>query len=252
MIKESTPAAFDRVSIRSVLRGTEAPKPRGSSRRNKALVGWLLYCAVALGGTAAAFSVRDTLFPSLGASTDNRVWPNPKAVDSTVTSEHGSSTIAEAATTAAAAAALVEATATPTVASVEPETVPTVSNPSQGPGNSIDSSGPGGGATPAPGTTVDDSSKGPGPGTTVAEHPTETSTPGSASTPPASADAPATSASTPADPVSSSVAQRTERQGQRTRWRRRWWRRRSEPADSVAERVRRDARWPTGRPACGR
>ncbi len=95
MIKRSAPHAFDRVSIRSVLRGTDAPKPR-NSRRNKALVGWLLYCATAVGGTAAAFTVRDTLFPSLGAPTDNRVWPNP---DTTLTTEHGSASTDDTRTT---------------------------------------------------------------------------------------------------------------------------------------------------------
>ncbi|HEX3088903.1 MAG TPA: hypothetical protein VHQ23_09625 [Ilumatobacteraceae bacterium] len=189
MIKRSAPHAFDRVSIRSVLRGTDAPKPR-NSRRNKALVGWLLYCATAVGGTAAAFTVRDTLFPALGAPTDNRVWPNP---DTTLTTEHGSASTDDTRTTVTPTTLA----ATTLAAAAEAPTVPTVAGSSQGPGNSIDNSGPGAagpgpnagtgsGTGPAPGTTVDENQargQGPGPGTTVADNPSDTSTPSSASTP---------------------------------------------------------------------
>jgi hypothetical protein len=181
MIKGSPSPAADRVSIRSVLRGPVSGTPRSPRLRNKALVGWLLYCATAVGGTAAAFTVRDTLFPSLGAPTDNRVWVRPSS-DTTLTTERGSSSTANVDTTAATVAT----TTATTPPSVEAQTVPTVSNPEQGPSDTIDSSGPGsGGATP-PVTTVDDQPDGPGPGTTVADRPTDTSTPGS---PPSSVDA---------------------------------------------------------------
>ena len=74
MIKGSSSRAVDRVSIRSVLRGTDSAEAANCRRRrNKALVGWLLYCATAVGGTAAAFTVRETLFPSLGAPTNKGV-----------------------------------------------------------------------------------------------------------------------------------------------------------------------------------
>jgi hypothetical protein len=73
------PAAGDgqRVSIRQVLRGSNTPvgrfRPR---RRTKVLVGWLAYCLTAVGGTAAAWTVREALFPSGGPSTKS-VWVNP-------------------------------------------------------------------------------------------------------------------------------------------------------------------------------
>ena len=193
MIKGSSPDAFDRVSIRSVLRGAEAPRPRRSRRRNKVLVGWLLYCATAAGGTAAAFTVRDTLFPSLGAPTDDRVWPDQKAADTTLTTEHGSSSTAEIDTTVGATVAT--SVAITPGQSVEAQTVPTSVEEAQGPGNSVDNRGSGTAA--APGTTVNPTS-GPGPGTTVDDHPTDTSTPGSASIPPAGPETTQTSASTPA------------------------------------------------------
>lgn len=191
MIKGSSPVAVDRASIRSVLRGTDSAKPRASRRRNKALVGWLLYCFTAVGGTAAAFTVRDTLFPSLGAPTTPKVWD--QGTDTTATTEHGSSSAANSETTVATTVVV-----TTIAASVESETIPTVASP-EGPASSIDNRGPSGAVAPAPGTTVADSStKGPGPGTTVADNPTDTSTP---ATTPNSAGAPVTSASTPADPA---------------------------------------------------
>ena len=188
MIKGSTARAAERVSIRSVLRGSDSAAPRASRRRTKALVGWLLYCCTAVGGTAAAFTVRDTLFPSLGAATKPAIWGNSS--DTTLETEHGSSSTE-------GKEATLEAITVPatTASSIEAQTVPASSASSEGPGSSVDNRSPGDG--PATGTTVvGPSSSGPGPGTTVDDHPTESSTPGSASTP-TSADATPTSASTP-------------------------------------------------------
>src|SRR3954469_10583543 len=74
LIKGSPDRAADRVSVRAVLLGASAAAKRPPRRRTKALVGWLLYCSTAVGGTAAAFTVRDTLFPSLGAPTEAAIW----------------------------------------------------------------------------------------------------------------------------------------------------------------------------------
>src|SRR3954452_14084832 len=77
LIKGSSDRATDRVSVRAVLLGASAALYRRPRRRTKALVGWLLYCATAVGGTAAAFTVRDTLFPSLRARTKAVTLLNP-------------------------------------------------------------------------------------------------------------------------------------------------------------------------------
>ena len=198
MIKGSTARSTERVSIRSVLRGSDGAAPRPSRRRTKALVGWLLYCCTAVGGTAAAFTVRDTLFPSLGAATKPAIWANSS--DTTLVTEHGSSSTQ--ATEAALEAITVPATTASTLASsIEAQTVPASSASSEGPESSVDNRGPGNDG-PSTGTTVvSPTSSGPGPGTTVDAHPTESSTPGSASTP-TSADATPTSASTPGPSVS--------------------------------------------------
>ena len=82
MIKGSSTRGADRVSVRAVLRGVPAAAQRPPRRRTKALVGWLIYCGVAVGGTAAAFTVHDALFPALGsAPTPNKVWGNTIAAD---------------------------------------------------------------------------------------------------------------------------------------------------------------------------
>jgi uncharacterized membrane protein YgcG len=196
MISGTTRRVVDRVSIRSVLRGGEVAKARQPRRRTKALVGWLLYCCTAVGGTAAAFTVRDTLFPSLGAPTRTQVWASSSA-DTTLSTEHGSTAVPQV------LVADSETTALPTTASTPAESVeenagPSATDANQGPGNSVDNRGPGN--VPQTGTTVAGPHDGPGPGTTVGDPPTDTSTPGSASTPPTSADATSTTPSTPGTP----------------------------------------------------
>ncbi|MEO8266738.1 MAG: hypothetical protein ABI706_14645 [Ilumatobacteraceae bacterium] len=193
MIRGSTEAVAERASIRNVLRGSDAAGPRASRRRTKALVGWLLYCFTAVGGTAAAFTVRDTLFPSLGAPTRAAIWANSS--DTTLASEHGSSST-EGKEATLEAITVPATTASTLASSIEAQPVPASSASNEGPDNSVDHRGPGSDG-PATGTTVvGPSSSGPGPGTTVDDHPTERSTPGSVSTP-TSADATPTSASTP-------------------------------------------------------
>ena len=82
-------ARRDRVSIRSVLRGGDVRSPRKSRRRTKILVGWFVYCGIAVGGTAAAFTVRDTLFPQLGGPS-KALWVSPTP-EVPLTTEHGAS-----------------------------------------------------------------------------------------------------------------------------------------------------------------
>jgi hypothetical protein len=198
MIEASSRNAADRVSIRHVLRGAETAVPRKSRRRTKALAGWLIYCCVAVGGTAAAFTVRDTLFPAIGAPTDQPLWVSSKPAS---TDEHASTPTSLNSTTPVEVALreneLGATTVVGTQASVEDQTVPSASTPNEGPNNSVDNHGSGG-VAPATGTTLaDDSSKGPGPDITIVDNPIESSTPPAASTPPASADQTSTSASTP-------------------------------------------------------
>jgi len=87
MINASADRASDRVSVRDVLRGAQTAVKRPPRRRTKALVGWLLYCVTAVGGTAAALSVHDTLFPTLGGSTQTGpltgVWKSSVKPDET-------------------------------------------------------------------------------------------------------------------------------------------------------------------------
>jgi hypothetical protein len=187
MIKGSIRQTRERASIRSVLRGS-ASAPRRSRRRTKALVGWLLYCCTAVGGTAAAWTVRETLFPSLGAPTTRSVWENPK-VDTTVTTAPAS-TATESSVVLALAA---DTTVATTQSSVEPQTVPSASPPT----SSVDNSGSG--KTPTGTTIADNPSSGPGPGTTVDDHSTDTSTPQASS--PSSADTSTTPSSS--DPSTS-------------------------------------------------
>lgn len=101
MIKGTTGGVAQRVSIRSVLRGSETSAPRRRPRRRtKIMVGWLLYCCTAVGGTAAAFTVRDTLFPALGSPTTRSLWvsANPEttpATDAASTSAKNDTSVAD-------------------------------------------------------------------------------------------------------------------------------------------------------------
>lgn len=176
LIKGSSDRAPDRVSIRGVLRGTTPPpKPR---RRTKALVGWLLYCATAVGGTAAAFTVRDTLFPSLGAPTKRGVWATSN-VDTTLTPlQHGSTTSMSRDAVVLEAAMQEEIIEGTPTSSVDAATVPTEPAAEHGPITSVDNLDPARGKGPSTVTIVDEGpASGPGPGTTIDEHPSDTSPP---------------------------------------------------------------------------
>jgi len=188
MIKGSSGKGADRVSVRAVLRGVPAAAKRPPRRRTKALVGWLIYCSVAVGGTAAAFTVRDTLFPALGsAPTPHNVWGND-AVAADETTEHNSTPVPG--TDVFEQVVLAETDPSITASSLDDATVPSVSI--EGPDSSIDGHGPG--TQTGPNTTVDDNpNRGPGPGTTVDDHDPEATSP----TTPAHDDDPATTASTP-------------------------------------------------------
>jgi len=190
MIKGSSTRGADRVSVRAVLRGVPAAVKRPPRRRTKALVGWLIYCGVAVGGTAAAFTVRDALFPALGsAPTPNKVWGNTIAADETT--EHNSTPVPG--TDAFDQVVLAETDPTVTATSIDDATVPSVSN--EGPGSSIDSHGPG--TQTGPNTTVDDNpNRGPGPGTTVDDHDPQATSPTSVP----HNDDPVTTATTTPDP----------------------------------------------------
>jgi hypothetical protein len=181
LIKGSSGRGSDRVSIRGVLRGiTPTRKPR---RRAKALIGWLLYCATAVGGTAAAFTVRDTLFPSLGAPTNRSVWASSN-VDNTLWTEHGSSTSLSSETRILEAAVMEEivqgqpSSSTDEAAAAAAVTVPTAYVAAQKPNTTVDNRDPGTDRRPGTVDIVDQApATGPGPGTTVDGKPTDTSTP---------------------------------------------------------------------------
>jgi len=178
MIKGSSTRGTERVSVRAVLRGVPTGAKRPPRRRTKALVGWFIYCAVAAGGTAAAFTVRDTLFPTLGGSSPAA---NPKGVwgdnETPETSEHNS-TLAPG-TQVFDQAVLAETDPSASDSSADEQTAPSAT--AEGPGTSVDNQGPG--TRSGPNTTVDDNpNRGPGPGTTVDDHdpeatPTGTSVP---------------------------------------------------------------------------
>ena len=161
MIKGSTRRVGDRVSIRSVLRGADAPR-RGTRRRTKALVGWLLYCCTAIGGTAAAWTVRETLFPSLGAPTTRSVWEHPSLSAPSTTEQSTTSTEARP---IVITKALVANSVATTQSSIDQQTVPSASS-TGAPDNSVNSQGTGSG----------------GPGTSVVDDPTDTSVPHSGPT----------------------------------------------------------------------
>ncbi len=176
LIKGSSGRALDRVSIRSVLRGTTPPRtPR---RRTKALVGWLLYCATAVGGTAAAFTVRDTLFPALGAPTQRGVWATSN-VDTTVSVQHGSTTTVSRDVVILEAAMQREIVESASQSSIDAATVTTAPAAEQAPDGSVDGRDPASNRGPGGTVAVTDEgpASGPEPGTTIDEHPTDTSTP---------------------------------------------------------------------------
>ncbi len=173
LIKGSADGAADRVSIRSVLRGTTPPrKPRV---RTKALIGWLLYCATAVGGTAAAFTVRDTLFPALGAPTERGVWASAN-VDSTRTIEQASTSTIDTDTAFLEAAVLKAIVEDAPESSINAGTVPETTVADQGPNTSVDNGAPGPHREPGTVVIVDEGPSG-GPGSTVDAQPTDTSTP---------------------------------------------------------------------------
>jgi hypothetical protein len=200
MIKSSIGRAADRVSIRSVLRGGDVRSPRKPRRRTKALVGWLLYCCTAVGGTAAAFTVRATLFPQLGGPT-KALWVSPTP-EVPLTTEHGASSSEGKDTTPVfvkAAVVAAAATAGPG-SSADAQTVPSASSPDADRGNAADNHGPSANAGPSRGTTVAHDPNG-GPGTIVDEHPTDPAGPGSST----SVDPTAPTVSTPDSPAPSTT-----------------------------------------------
>ncbi len=194
LIKGSAGRVGERASIRSVLRGADAvTRRRGTRRRTKALVGWMLYCCTAVGGMAAAFTVRDTLFPSLGAPTTRSLWVNSTA-DTTAVAEPGSTSSAQLEATVVNSTE-VAATVATTQSSLGDQSV---DSSSSGPGsssttNTIDDHGGGGdggnrgnggnggngGNVPETGTTLagPSSSGNGGPVTTIDAGSTGTSTP---------------------------------------------------------------------------
>jgi hypothetical protein len=141
------------------------------------LVGWLLYCATAVGGTAAAFTVRDTLFPSLGAPTKRGVWATSNVDTTLVPLQHGSTTSMSRDAVVLEAAMQEEIIEGTPTSSVDAATVPTA--PAEhGPITSVDNLDPARGKGPSTVTIVDEGpASGPGPGTTIDEHPSDTSPP---------------------------------------------------------------------------
>ncbi len=154
-------SAADGVSILDVLRRADRFTPRSRSRRaTKALVGWVLYCGVAAGGTAAAWTVRATLFPSPGAPTPRSVWENSSSHPTRSTeSEVASTATADTSVDLRVAAAAVNVT----VSSINGQTVPTASLPGAGPNNTVDDHGSDQGSVPETGTTLPNTSSGSGP-----------------------------------------------------------------------------------------
>ena len=171
MIKGAAGRVADRVSIRSVLRGGDIRTARKPRRRTKLLVGWLVYCCIAVGGTAAAFTVRATLFPQLGGPTQ-ALWVSP-APAVPLTTEHGATSTEGDTTPLAIQAAVILAAVEPDgpSSSVDAQTVPSASSPDADQGNANDDRGRGANAGPSTGTIV---AQGPGGGhgTIVDETPT--------------------------------------------------------------------------------
>jgi len=173
MIKGTTGRVAQRVSIRSVLRGSDVPpKPRNARarRRTKVLVGWLLYCLTAVGGTAAAFTVRDTLFPALGSPATRPLWisvtPTVPATDAASTSAARNST------------SLVSDTVPTTVTSIDEQIAAGATVPDDATSSTADDEG--NDNTPQTGTTVaNPRSPGSTTVTTIDDNPGGTSTPSS-------------------------------------------------------------------------
>jgi hypothetical protein len=127
----------------------------------------LLYCVTAVGGTAAALSVHDTLFPTLGGSNEagplTGVWQN--GVNPDETTEADSTPVASTGTVAQAVSLSTESSVNES--SSDDRTVASAA-PTQAPESSIDGRVPATGGATRTGTTVsDDPSRGPGPGTSV-------------------------------------------------------------------------------------
>ncbi len=199
MIKGSTGRADDRVSIRSVLRGGDVRSPRKPRRRTKALVGWLLYCCTAVGGTAAAFTVRDTLFPQLGGRS-NALWVSPAKVP--LTTEHGAPSREGDDSMPSPIAPVVAAPATTQeTLSVDDQNVPSALSPDADQATA-DNHGPSANAGPTTGTNVDHDPAGVH-GTIVDENPvgTSNSVPGSST----SVDPTSTAVSSPGSSTSSTT-----------------------------------------------
>jgi hypothetical protein len=138
-----------------------------------------LYCATAVGGTAAAFTVRDTLFPALGAPTKRGVWATSN-VDTTVSAQqHGSTTTMSRDVVILEAAMQQEIVESASQSSIDAATVTTAPVAEQAPNSSVDDRVPG--SNRGPGGIVagtdEGPASGPGPGTTIDQHPTDTSTP---------------------------------------------------------------------------
>lgn len=199
MIRGSSKRAADRVSIRSVLRGGDVRSPRKPRRRTKALVGWLVYCCIGVGGTAAAFTVRDTLFPQLGGPS-KALWASP-APEVPVTTEHGASSTAgdDRALITIAPAIIAAAEEAGPGAFIDAQAVPSASSPDAENGKAVDTHGPSANADSATGTSVAHGPGG-GHGTIVDEQPAEPSASGPG--PSAGADPTATTTvSTPGSPA---------------------------------------------------
>jgi hypothetical protein len=182
MIKSS---AAGGVSSGDVLGGSSwVGSRRGPRRRTKALVGWLLYCCTAVAGMAAAWTVRETLFPSLGAPTARSIWEDPTAT--TITAGEVESESSEGRETAPTVP-IPTTVVTTSESSIGAKAGPSASLPGVAPTNSVDNHGSGGGNSPGTGTTVAGNASGNGsggPGATVDDHGGKVSTSASVPNPP--------------------------------------------------------------------
>jgi hypothetical protein len=248
MIKGSSTRGADRVSVRAVLRGVPAAAQRPPRRRTKALVGWLIYCGVAIGGTAAAFTVRDTLFPALGSaplrtrcgattpsprtrppSTTRRLSPAPTSSTRRCWSKPTRASPNRRSTTRRFRRCRTKDPAAPSTAT-DPAPRPGPTRPSTTTPTVVP------GPVPRSTTTIPRRPRRPASRTTTIRSPRLRRHP---------------------IPTHRHNSCRQQRQGQRWRWRRqRQWRRRQRPDVPVGVdsglRVRSGVHWPTGPLACGR